>query len=63
MDLTFQKGYDMDIQTRLSLLDQHLSLLIESTENSDTLTGESVAATLFIIQEQVRLVQKSMNKE
>ncbi|MGR0306014.1 hypothetical protein [Acinetobacter beijerinckii] len=53
----------MDIQTRLSLLDQHLSLLIESTENSDTLTGESVAATLFIIQEQVRLVQKSMNKE
>lgn len=63
MDLTFQKGYDMDIQTRLSLLDQHLSLLIESTENSDTLTGESVAATLFIIQEQVRLVQNSMNKE
>ena len=39
MDLTFQKGYDMDIQTRLSLLDQHLSLLIESTENCDTLTG------------------------
>ncbi len=63
MDLTFQKGYDMDIQTRLSLLDQHLSLLIESTENCDTLTGESVAATLFIIQEQVRLVQNAMNKE
>lgn len=63
MDLTFQKGYDMDIQTRLSLLDQHLSLLIESTEKCDTLTGESVAATLFIIQEQVRLVQNSMNKE
>ncbi|WP_336949068.1 hypothetical protein [Acinetobacter junii] len=53
----------MDIQTRLSLLDQHLSLLIESTENCDSLTGESVAATLIIIQEQVRLVQNSMNKE
>ena len=63
MDLTFQKGYDMDIQTRLSLLDQHLSLLIESTENCDSLTGESVAATLIIIQEQVRLVQNTMNKE
>lgn len=63
MDLTFHKGYDMDIQTRLSLLDQHLSLLIESTENCDSLTGESVAATLFIIQEQVRLVQNTMNKE
>lgn len=63
MDLTFQKGYDMDIQIRLSLLDQHLSLLIESTENCDSLTGESVAATLFIIQEQVRLVQNTMNKE
>ncbi|WP_312105920.1 hypothetical protein [Acinetobacter venetianus] len=53
----------MDIQTRLSLLEQHLSLLIESTENCDTLTGESVAATLFIIQEQVRLIQKSVNTE
>ncbi|MEN8319779.1 hypothetical protein [Acinetobacter junii] len=53
----------MELQTRLSLLDQHLSLLIESTENCDTLTGESVAATLFIIQEQVRLVQNSINKE
>ncbi|MDQ1209776.1 hypothetical protein QE380_002699 [Acinetobacter baylyi] len=53
----------MDIQTRLSLLDQHLSLLIESTENCDSLTGESVAATLFIIQEQVRLVQNAINKE
>lgn len=63
MDLTFQKGCDMDIQTRLSLLDQHLSLLIESTENCDSLTGESVAATLIIIQEQVRLVQNSINKE
>jgi len=42
------------MQTRLSLLDQHLALLIESTENCGSLTGESVVATLFIIQEQVR---------
>jgi len=42
------------MQTRLSLLDQHLALLIESTESCGSLTGESVAATLFIIQEQVR---------
>ncbi|MGR3976411.1 hypothetical protein FW754_01715 [Acinetobacter sp. 1207_04] len=46
----------MDIQTRLSLLDQHLALLIESTESCSSLTGESVAATLFIIQEQVRQI-------
>lgn len=56
-------GYDMDIQTRLTLLDQHLSLLVEATECCESLTGESVAATLSIIQEQVRLVQKSINKE
>ncbi|WP_167250001.1 hypothetical protein [Acinetobacter sp. Tr-809] len=53
----------MDIQTRLTLLDQHLSLLVEATECCESLTGESVAATLFIIQEQVRLIQKSMNQE
>lgn len=46
----------MDIQTRLSVLDQHLSLLIESTESCGSLTGESVAATFFIIQEQVRQI-------
>jgi len=50
----------MDIQTRLSLLDQHLALLIESTETCSSLTGESVSATLFIIQEQVRLIQTSV---
>lgn len=53
----------MDIQARLSLLDQHLALLIESTESCSSLTGESVAATLFIIQEQVRQIQKVVNKE
>lgn len=53
----------MDIQARLSLLDHHLSLLIESTESCDSLTGESVAATLFIIQEQVRQIQKAVNQE
>lgn len=53
----------MDIQARLSLLDQHLALLIESTENCDSLTGESVSATLFIIQEQVRQIQMAINKE
>lgn len=53
----------MDTQTRLSLLDQHLTLLIESTESCDSLTGESVAATLFIIQEQVRHIQIAVNKE
>ena len=53
----------MDIQTRLSLLNQHLALLIESTESCSSLTGESVAATLFIIQEQVRQIQKVVNKE
>ena len=53
----------MDTQTRLSLLDQHLTLLIESTESCDSLTGESVAATLFIIQEQVRQIQMAINKE
>ncbi len=46
----------MEIQTRLALLDQHLSLLIESTESCNTLTGESVSSTFVIIQEQVRLV-------
>ncbi|MGS0705821.1 hypothetical protein ACVBEE_04575 [Acinetobacter sp. ANC 3781] len=53
----------MDTQARLSLLDQHLTLLIESTENCSSLTGESVAATLFIIQEQVRQIQMAVNKE
>ena len=53
----------MDMQSRLSLLDQHLTLLIESTRNCETLTGESVAATIFIIQEQVRQIQKAVNKE
>lgn len=46
----------MDVQTRLSLLDKHLALLIESTETCESLTGESVSSTLFIIQEQVRQV-------
>lgn len=50
----------MDIQTRLFLLNQHLKLLIESTENCENLTGESVSATLFIIQEQVRQIQTSV---
>ncbi|MEN8409714.1 hypothetical protein ABFP33_07050 [Acinetobacter bereziniae] len=53
----------MDIQTRLSLLDQHLALLIESTENCETLTGESVSATLFMIQEQVRQIQSSVDEK
>lgn len=53
----------MDMQSRLSLLDQHLALLIESTESCESLTGESVSATLFIIQEQVRQIQKVVNKE
>ena len=53
----------MDIQTRLSFLDQHLDLLIESTENCDSLTGESVSATLYIIQEQVRQIQTSMDDD
>lgn len=53
----------MDIQARLSLLDQHLTLLIESTGSCETLTGESVAATIFIIQEQVRQIQKVVNQE
>ena len=53
----------MDIQSRLSLLDQHLTLLIESTEACESLTGESVSATLFIIQEQVRKIQTIVNKE
>lgn len=53
----------MDIQARLSLLNKHLGLLIEATESCDSLTGESVSATLFMIQEQVRLIQKVVNKE
>lgn len=53
----------MDIQTRLSLLNQHLALLIESTENCESLTGESVSATLYIIQEQVRKIQTVVNNE
>lgn len=54
----------MDIQTRLTVLDQHLALLIESTENCESLTGESVSSTLFIIQEQVRQVKQNLeNKE
>ncbi len=50
----------MDIQARLLLLDQHLELLIESTENCESLKGESVSATLFMIQEQVRQIQTSV---
>lgn len=50
----------MEIQTRLALLDQHLSLLIESTESCNTLTGESVSSTFVIIQEQVRLVLQTL---
>lgn len=50
----------MDIQTRLSLLNNHLALLIEATENCDSLTGESVSATLFMIQEQVQKIQTSI---
>ena len=50
----------MDIQTRLSLLDQHLALLIESTETCESLTGESVSSTLFIIKEQVRQVIRKL---
>ena len=51
----------MDIQARLSLLDQHLALLIEATESCGSLTGESVSATLFIIQEQVKQIQTLVN--
>lgn len=53
----------MDMQSRLSLLEQHLTLLIESTGSCGSLTGESVSATLFIIQEQVRQIQKAVDKE
>lgn len=54
----------MEIQTRLALLNQHLSLLIESTESCDTLTGESVSSTFVLIQEQVRQVLQALeNKE
>ncbi len=53
----------MEIQTRLILLDQHLSLLIESTENCGTLTGESVSSTLFFIQEQIHLIQDELKTE
>lgn len=54
----------MEIQTRLALIDQHLSLLIESTESCNTLTGESVSSTFVIIQEQVRQVLQALeNKE
>lgn len=50
----------MENKTRLELLDNHLNLLIEATENTDTLTGESVSSTLFFIQEQLRHVLKSL---
>ena len=53
----------MDIQARLSLLEKHLALLIESTESCGSLTGESVAATLFIIQEQVRQIQNLVSDQ
>lgn len=53
----------MEIQTRLALLDQHLSLLIESTENCDRLTGESIASTLFFIQEQIHLIQDGLKTD
>lgn len=36
------------------LLNKHLALLIKSTKSCDSLSVESVATTLFIIQEQVR---------
>lgn len=53
----------MDIQARLSVLNNLLSLLIEATESCDSLTGESVSATLFIIQEQVQKLQISMDNQ
>lgn len=43
----------MDVRTKLPLLDKYLALLIESIENCESLTGKSVSATLFIIQEQI----------
>lgn len=48
----------MDNKTLLELLNQHLNLLIEATENCETLSGESVASTLFLIQMHVRELMK-----
>ncbi len=53
----------MDIQARLSLLDQHLSLLVEATETCESLTGESVAATFIMIQEQIHQIQNLVMKK
>lgn len=52
----------MDIQTRLNLLNQNLNLLVESTESCESLTGESVSSTLFLIQEQIQQIQKLVEK-
>lgn len=53
----------MENETRLELLDNHLNLLIEATENCDTLTGASVSSTLFLIQEQVRQVKQKLKND
>lgn len=47
----------MDIEIRLQVLDQHLDLLIDSTEQCQTLKGESVASTLLLIQLQIREIR------
>ncbi|WP_445114998.1 hypothetical protein [Acinetobacter sp. WZC-1] len=49
----------MENQTRLELLNNHLNLLIEATENCDTLTGESVSSTLYFIQQQILELMKT----
>lgn len=44
----------MDIETKLQVLDQHLDLLIDATEQYASLKGESVASILLLIQLQIR---------
>lgn len=50
----------MEIQTRLKILNQHLDLLIEATEQCDTLKGENIASTLYLIQIQIQEIQQQI---
>lgn len=53
----------MEIEYRLAILDEHLDLLIDATPNTRSFTGESVHATLFLIQEQIKVIRRQYQAE
>ncbi|RYZ88659.1 MAG: hypothetical protein EOO68_26250 [Moraxellaceae bacterium] len=53
----------MEIEYRLAVLDEHLDLLVDATPTCKSLTGESVWATLFLIQQQVQAIRRQYRAE